>query len=109
MALAAAITRPNAVTLAALCYTIVALCLTYGSIWAHVSNGQRGTFELFVLLALISAGIHGYPRALQRSLVAFWIATGAYVFFGAFDAADIRHALFELLGTLAKTLLSRPT
>ena len=108
VAVATAITRPSAVTLAALCYGIVALCLTYGSIWAHVSNGQRGTFELFVLLAVISVGIHAYPRGVKRSLVAFWIATGVYVFFGAFDAGDIRHAVSEFLRMLPTIPLSRP-
>jgi len=93
VATALATAAPSAVNVAAVCYALIAVSLNYTMIWKHVGNGQRGTYELFVALALSVVAIRTYPRALRVGLVLFWCATAAYVFFGAFDAEHIRAAL----------------
>jgi hypothetical protein len=81
------------VNVAALIYVAMAVCLNYPMIWVHVGNGQRGTYEVFVTLALGLLGFEMYPRSLRVATVGFWCAAGAYVLLGAFDAASIRTAL----------------
>lgn len=83
----------SAPAVAAICYGAVAISLSYSKIWGHVGNGQRGTYELFVVLALLSTGLHGYARPVRLCCAAFWALAAAYVFFGTYDAAFIRSAL----------------
>jgi hypothetical protein len=84
---------PSATSVAALVYALIGICLNFPAIWVHVGNGQRGTFELFLMLALSTAAFRTYPRAVRAGLVGFWCAAAAYVFFLTFDAAVIRSAL----------------
>jgi hypothetical protein len=56
-------------------------------------NGQRGTYEVFVALAVSTIDIRQYPPALRVSLSALWCAAAAYVFYGAYSAEFIRGAL----------------
>ncbi|HEV3057857.1 MAG TPA: hypothetical protein VGY48_06395 [Vicinamibacterales bacterium] len=93
MALALVWTVRNATSAAALIYAIMAICLNYAAVWLHVGNGQRVTYELFLMLALSCIAIRTYPKSLQRGLIAFWSCSIAYVFFLTFDAAYIRAAL----------------
>jgi hypothetical protein len=93
LAVALALWKPSAVHIAAVVYGLVAICLAYASVWVHVGNGQRVTYELFVMLAVSSVAIRTYPKGLQRGLVAFWSCSLAYVFFLTFDASYIRSAL----------------
>ena len=74
-------------------YTLIAISLSYPVIWVHVGNGQRATFEMFVMLALASVTYRDYPRPLQWGLVAVWTGAGLYLLYGAFDAASARVAL----------------
>jgi hypothetical protein len=92
-ALAVAIRIRTAVAFAAVLYGVMAISLTYSSIWVHVGNAQRGTYELFVAVAMLSVHIKTYPRVLQRGLFAFWAASAAYMLFGALDAEFIRSAV----------------
>jgi hypothetical protein len=89
----AAVTAPSAASIAAVAYGAIALSLTFDSMWIHVGNVQRGTFELFVMLALVSLNFHSLGRVVRGALIAFWAFTAAYVFYGAFDASSIREAL----------------
>jgi hypothetical protein len=84
---------PSPTTVAALVYALIGICLNFRAIWVHVANGQRGTFEVFVMLALSSVTFRTYPRPVRAGLVGFWCAAAAYVFFLTFDAAFIRSAL----------------
>lgn len=84
---------PSAVNVAAFIYAVMAVCLNYVMIWVHVSNAQRGTFEVFVALALSALASRSYPRALQLATSGFWCAAAAYATFGAFDAGSLRAAL----------------
>lgn len=93
LAAALAIRASNAVNVAALIYAAIAVCLNYAMIWIHVGNGQRGTFELFVALALSVVWIRQYPRMLRLGLAGFWCGAWLYTFYGAFDAGTIRAAL----------------
>lgn len=95
IALAAAVKRPGAATLAAVLYGVIAVSFTYDSIWVHVSNAQRGTYELFIVLALVFLDTRGGSRPLRWSLVTFWVAAALYVFFGALEADLIRKALLS--------------
>jgi hypothetical protein len=83
---------PNAVTLAAGFYALSAVSLAYESVWIAVGNAQRTTYELFIMLALAVLTIKAYPRWLRVVLIGFWIGTGAYVLWGAYDAPYIREA-----------------
>jgi hypothetical protein len=91
----AAVTALSAASIAAVVYGAVAVSLTFDSIWIHVGNVQRGTFELLVMLALVSLNFHSLARTVRGALMAFWTFTAAYVFYGAFDAAFIREALLS--------------
>ena len=93
LAVTLAVVSRTAVNLAALLYGVIAVSLSLPMIWAHVRNGQRGTYELFVVLLLSSLSIDTYPPIVRRGVVVFWCCAAIYVFAGAFDAADIRSGL----------------
>jgi hypothetical protein len=93
LAFVAMLWRPQVVAAAAALYGALAVSLNYESIWGHVGNGQRGTYELFLMLALLGMAARGAPRALKAGLAVFWVGAAAYVFVGAFDAEYIRRAL----------------
>jgi len=74
----------------------MAVSLKFDSIWVHVGNGQRGTYELFVMLALASVRLGALPQVFRNGLRAFWGLTAAYVLYGAFDAAFVRESLINV-------------
>jgi hypothetical protein len=88
-----AVAAPSATTIAAVPYALIAVCLNFSAVWVHVANGQRVSFELFLMLALSTAAARTYPRPVRMGLIAFWCASAAYVFFLTFDAAFVRSAL----------------
>jgi len=90
LAIALVIALPNATHIAAVVYAVIAISLDFPAIWVHVGNAQRGTYELFVMLALSSVTIRTYARSIRVGLIAFWTAAALYVFFFAFDAGYIR-------------------
>ncbi|HEV3140931.1 MAG TPA: hypothetical protein VGY57_10465, partial [Vicinamibacterales bacterium] len=95
LTLGVACSAPSAVSVAAVVYAVIAISLNYSSIWVHVGNAQRGTFETFLLLALVSIGMRAYSRAIRAALIAFWIGAAVYIFFGSFDSEYIRDAVFQ--------------
>jgi len=97
LAAALALTRPTAIHIAALGYGLIAVSLNFPAIWANITNGQRGTFELFLMLALSTVAIRSYPTRIRVGLLGFWSVAAAYVFFWAFDATYIRLALTQTL------------
>ena len=86
----AAIRLRTVPAIAAVVYGTLALSLTYDSVWIHVGNGQRGTFEVFLALALLTATVPRQWKGLRYALGLFWIASAGYVFYGGFDAEFIR-------------------
>jgi hypothetical protein len=93
LAAALVVIAPTATAFAGLSYGLLAVCLNLPAIWVHVGNGLRGTYELFLMLALSTLAIRNYPPLLRRGLIWFWWAAALYVFLLGFDATDIRAAL----------------
>jgi hypothetical protein len=93
LAVTLASVAPNAITIAAVVYGSVAVSLNYANVWVHVANGQRVTYELFLMLALATLGIREYGRGVQVALCALWAAAGVYILFVGMDAINIRGAL----------------
>ena len=79
--------------LAAAAYGLLAICLNFEAIWVHVGNGVRGTYELFLMLAVATAAMHTYPKRVQTAMIAFWSCAVVYVLFLSPNAAYIRTAL----------------
>ncbi len=91
IAVVAAVRARTAPAVAAAVYGLLALSLTYDIIWIHVGNGQRGTYELFLALALFTV-TPNLSKPMKYALGLFWAAAAGYVFFGAYDATFIREA-----------------
>jgi uncharacterized protein YhhL (DUF1145 family) len=87
-----ALRRPSALTISAAVLAVMAVSLN-DYVWTHVSDGQRLTYEVFVLLALVSPAAAAASRGTRLMLYGFWAAAAWYVFFGSFDAAFVREAL----------------
>ena len=85
--------RPNAWHFAAAIYGLIAISLNLPAIWVHVSNAQRGTFELFVMLAFSMLAVREYPRVLRLATIGFWSFSFVYIFFLGYDAGYIRSIL----------------
>jgi hypothetical protein len=99
-AVVAVVRMPSAASVAALCYAAIAISLNFDNMWVHVGNVERGTFELFMMLALVSLGFHSFSRTGRWSLMAFWASTAAYIFCSGIDAEYIREAfLSAVLGS----------
>jgi hypothetical protein len=84
---------PAPVVVAAACYGLLAVSMNFDWVWEHMANGQRTTYELFLLLAMSVTGLRTWGRQVQIALLLLWCAAGAYVFWGAFDAGVVRSAL----------------
>jgi hypothetical protein len=95
LAVAAALvwTERSAVAIAAFCYALIAVSLNFKMIWVYVGNGQRGTYEVFLALAIASLGVKQFPRPLKAMIVLFWCAAGWYVFYGSVESTHIKTAL----------------
>jgi len=96
LAVWAALRRPGAVTVAAALYGLVAISLNFESIWVGVGNGQRGTYEVFVLLAMATTQARFFRAPLRVALQAFWLLPASYVFYGGFDAGFVRDSLINV-------------
>jgi hypothetical protein len=96
-ALVVAVVRRTPLAWATAVYGTVAVSLNYGAIWVHVGNGQRATYELFVLVALSTVTLVGRSRAWRIGATAVWALAGAYVFWLGFDAGSIRDAIVSAI------------
>jgi hypothetical protein len=92
---ALALRHTHAVSVAALLYGLLALCLDTAKVWAHVANVERTTYETFVLLAIGTVMWGARDRRLRVALAVFWASCLVYLLFGAHDAAFTRRALFH--------------
>ncbi|MDE3157094.1 MAG: hypothetical protein KGN76_18505 [Acidobacteriota bacterium] len=97
LAMWSAIIAPGALTFAAVVYGLVAVSLNYQAVWVYIGNAERTTFELFVLLALVTVAIKGHSRAFRRAAMVFWAVTAAYLLFAGADALHIRHTVLSPL------------
>jgi hypothetical protein len=75
-------------------YALMALSFTHLTVWSHVSNGQRASFEVFVLLAVATVSFRRYPPVVKATLVTCWTATALYLLLGSHDVLLTRGALF---------------
>jgi hypothetical protein len=90
LAIALVVATPGATHVAAAVYALIAISLNLPAIWVHVGNAQRGTYELFLMLALSGVAFRAYPRSIRVGLIVFWTAAALYVFLLGFDAGYIR-------------------
>jgi hypothetical protein len=58
-----------------------------------VGNGQRASYEAFVILALASVGFSRYPKPLRIAIGVCWGWAALFILFGAHDAFEIRKVL----------------
>lgn len=87
-----ALPRPVAVALGV--YVVLALSLTFPVIWGHVGNAQRGSYEMFVVLAAGGASASTLSRTHRAAILAGAILSLLFILFGAHDALATREALF---------------
>jgi hypothetical protein len=94
-AVSAVLAKPSALTIAGAVYATIAVSLNYTMVWVHTRNGERVTYEVFVLLALVSAELVSRSRLWRTGILAFWALSGFYVFWIGFDAAFFRETLLS--------------
>jgi hypothetical protein len=92
-----AVRRRSPLAAAACLYALTALSFDYESIWVHVGNAERTSFELFVVIALVMATTAKWSRAEKISLSAFWALCGGYVLWWAVEAETVRQTLARVL------------
>lgn len=85
--------RRDVVAVAASAYAGLALCLTYSRMWEHVGNVERGTYEVFLLIAVASLTARA-PHWLRVCLAALWIGCGVYLLYGSIESDLLQTALF---------------
>ena len=96
LALAAVIRRPRPIAVVALLYAVLTITFNYDAVWMHVGNADRLTIDLFVALAVVTLESARDRTRLSAALAVFWAATACYVFFGAYEAAVLRHSIQSL-------------
>jgi hypothetical protein len=92
-AVAVLVKRRTPLTIAAAAYATIAVSLNYAMVWVHTRNGERVTYEVFILLALCSAQFASISRLWRSGIIAFWALAGFYVFWVGFDASFFRETL----------------
>ena len=93
LAFASGIARRTPFTVAAGLYAVLTISYNYDGVWLHMSQAQRLTIDLFVVLAL--AFLQSSSKTLRLAFVLFWLAAAWHVFFGTLDAADARASLLR--------------
>ncbi len=91
LAFASGIVRRTPFTVAAGLYGVLTISYNYDGVWLHMSQAQRLTVDLFVILTLVF--LQSPSKKLRSAFVLFWIAAAWHVFFGTLDAADARASL----------------
>ncbi|HEY6357078.1 MAG TPA: hypothetical protein VIX35_02475, partial [Vicinamibacterales bacterium] len=95
-AVAVVVKRRTPLTMAAAAYATIAVSLNYTMVWVHTRNGERVTYEVFILLALCSAEFASRSRLWRAGIIAFWALAGFYVFWVGFDSWFFRETLLAL-------------
>lgn len=85
--------RPGPAAGAAVAYALLAVSLDYRQIWSWLGNGERGTYEAFLLLLVATLPAHRLPRRLRWALAAFAAALFVYDFSYATHCTWFRPAL----------------
>jgi hypothetical protein len=87
---------PNGAGIAAVLYSAVALSLSHATVWVHIGNAERVTYEMFVMLAILSVSVPADAQAVRRAVLMFWAGAAAYVFFASPAAGAAREAVLGL-------------
>lgn len=93
VAVAAVVARRTPLTIAAAAYATVAVSLNYVMVWVHTRNGERVTYEAFILLALVSSEFASRSKLWRAGILAFWGLAAIYVLWIGFDAQFYRETL----------------
>ena len=93
LAVGAVLIRRTPLTIAAALYATVAISLNYDNVWVHTRNGERVTYEMFILLALISSEFASRSKFWRTSILAFWGLAVVYVLWFGFDGQFYRDTL----------------
>jgi hypothetical protein len=97
VALLLAVRRRSVIAIAACVYALSALSLDAANVWVHVGNAERTSFELFVMLLLLTSyGVAG-ARIEKWWLATFWSACGVYCCWLMLDAVIVRDAIVRVL------------
>jgi hypothetical protein len=96
VALAAVVVRRSALTVATALYATVAISLNFVMVWVHTRNGERVTYEVFILTALCSSMLSARSRMWTVALASFWVLAGYYVFWVGFDGDFYRQTLMDM-------------
>lgn len=75
-------------------YALMALSFTNAIVWSHVGNGQRASYEVFVLLAVATLSFRHYSRPVKATLATCWTAAALYLLLASHDVLLTRGALF---------------
>ena len=83
------------IVVAAVIYSLLAVSLNYDRVWVHVGNAQRVSYEMFVVLAIITVSVPA-TGLLRRAVWGFWAFAAVFVFYGAYDAQNAQNVLLNL-------------
>ena len=92
-ALAVARESGRVVGAALLAYAVMALSFSHPTVWGHVANGQRASYEVFVVLAVATVSFHHYSSRVKGVLASCWGCAILYLLYGSHDAVSTRGAL----------------
>lgn len=91
-------TRPSALAIAVVAYGLGAVSLNYAAVWLHVGNGERATYELFLLSIVLLLSIVGVATQRTRLLVQGFMACALlYLWFASVDATLVRYVVLSSL------------
>jgi hypothetical protein len=86
-------TRRDGLALAIVAYGLLAVSLNYEAIWTHVGNGERGTYELFLLMMVAFISTPADVKRDRRILGLFLIGTLLYLSLASVDSGLVRYTL----------------
>jgi hypothetical protein len=76
-------------------YACVAVSLNYTAIWANVANGERGTYELLLLLLVAAVSTGQVMRHTRVVLGAFLVCLSLYLWLASADAATVKYVVMS--------------
>lgn len=82
--------RRDAIGGAMAAYGLLAVSLTYPSIWIHWGNGERGTYEMFLLAIVALVSVDARAVGLRRLLAASVAMAAVYTIYYSSFAADLQ-------------------
>jgi hypothetical protein len=91
-------TRPSALGIAVVAYGLGAMSLNYAAVWLHVGNGERATYEVFLLSIVLFLSIVGVATQRTRLVLqGFMVCALLYLWFASVDATLVRYVVLSSL------------